>query len=426
MQYSGSRATWCIFLGIVFQSFCSIKLIGFNSLLVTALGEKFVLSDYSIFLGAWAVVTFISRIIGAYTLGKYAEAKGFLIVQRILILGYLLTTFLLFICCSCASNFSQIRPLLLVIAFFNACLFPATLVLPAMYLMKIYDLSSHVKISMLAISSSVIGYVLSCVISARCSTQAMSAFLFGGSLLCGVIYYLGKDAISNLGKSPALQIKKHLQILPTYVAKILAALVGVVCGAGLSHNYFFIEPYALNISIVNADHFKLVYTFFYSALGAFLIFATKICKYVNYKKLMFWSLICILLLEFGLKMLNVPSTYAYLVYQVLFAFFFAGFLAPSLSLIFSLFQTHSFFNGTVWYYFGFSTSYLAGYFLSKQLGIFPQYFLLASPLIFNGILCVLAMIVTQFIYSSSQKCEYNVLTCSRNKKLNLDTIGKCW
>lgn len=92
------------------------------------------------------------------------------------------------------------------------------------------------------------------------------------------------------------------------------------------------------------------------------------------------------------NILNMLNTYTYIIYQIVFAFFFAGFLAPSLALVFLLFQNNQpFFNGIVWYYLGSSFSYVVGYFLSKQIGIFRHYFLLVSPLVFMGTLCMIAI-----------------------------------
>ncbi len=406
MQFLWNRATYCIFLGIVLQSFCSIKLIWLNSLLVDTSQETFSLNNGTTFVCIWAVVTFFSRIIGGYTLGKYAEGQGFIPTQKILILGYIVTTFLFFLCCLYASNLYQIKPLVLLVAYLNAFLFPATLVLPAMHLMKIYSEANHVKISTLAIAASGLGYILSYAISAECNPQTMSCIIFGGSFLCGLVFYIGKKSMSGLEVPSTPEIRKHSKLSPNYVAKFLAMLVGGVCGAGLTHNYFFTEPYVLNVAIADVSSLKQGYIFFYIALGVFLMLASKICDYVNWSKLMLRSLIGTLLVVFSLGVYDVSKDHIYVIYQVLFAFFFAGFLAPSLALVFSLFKnTQPFFNGLIWYYSGLSLSYLVGYLLSKDLlGIFHHYFLFVSPLVFNGVLCIAVIVAIKLsIVSSTSK-----------------------
>lgn len=408
MQTLWNRATCCIFIGIVLQSFCSIKLIWLNSLLIDTSQETFSLNNGTTFVCIWAVVTFFSRIIGGYTLGKYAEGQGFLATQKLLILGYIVTTSLFFLCCLYASDLYQIKPLVLLVAYLNAFLFPATLVLPAMHLMKIYSDASHVKISTLAIAASGLGYILSYAISTECNLKTMSSVICGSSFLCGLVFYIGKKSMFSLEVPSAPAIRKHSNLSPNYVAKFLTMLVGGVCGSGLTHNYFFTEPYVLNVAIADASSLKQGYIFFCIALGVFLILASKICDYVNWSKLMFRSLIGTLLVVFSLGIYDISKDHLYVIYQVLFAFFFAGFLAPSLALVFSLFKnTQPFFNGLIWYYSGLSLSYLAGYFLSKDsLGVFQQYFLFVSPLVFNTVLCLAVMVAIRLsIVSTNSKAS---------------------
>ncbi len=392
MQFLWNRATSCIFLGVILQSFCSIKLVWLNALLPSISGERIGLSHGAAFVCAWAVVTFFSRVTGAYTLGKYAEAKGFFAAQKVLVLGYICTTFLFFLCCLYANYTYQIRWVVLLVTYFNAFLFPATLVLPAMYLMKIYNAESHAKISMLMILASVLGYTLSSTLSIKFNPHVMSGIICGGSFLCGFLYYMGKNSILGLEESHVKEPQKYSPISSGYRARILALLVGGVCGAGMTHNYFFIEPYLLNVTVVNLNRSKWGYISFYIALVVFLILARKVCAYVNSTKLLFRSLIGTLLVAAALNVIDVSSAHAYIIYQVTFAFFFAGFLAPSLAIVFSLFQNdRPFFNGVFWYYSGLSFSYLVGYFLSKELGIFTHYFLLVSPLVLMGVPCMAAL-----------------------------------
>ncbi|MEI7493503.1 MAG: hypothetical protein WCJ92_02765 [Alphaproteobacteria bacterium] len=332
---------------------------------------------------------------GGHTLGKYAEKKGFIATQKFLISGYILTTALFFLSCLFADQFQSTKLLMLVISYLNLFLGSAALVSPAMYLMKISKISDHVNISMLMIFGSGLGYVLAYAVSAKCNLQIMSAIIFGCSLLCGYIFYCAKKGIINLEKSHTPEKQKSPQNAPNTTAKFLAVLIGGVCGAGLSHNYFFIEPYVLNVSIINARNFQMGYMFFYIALGLFMMLASRVCDFVDCSKLMFLSLIGVLLVMFSLSIYDVSKDHIYIIYQVLFAFFFAGFLAPSLALVFSLFKnSQPFYNGIFWYSSGISISYLIGYFLSKDLlGIFHHYFLFVSPLVFNAVLCLVLMTV---------------------------------
>jgi len=408
MQFLWNRSIFCIFLIVTLQSFCAIKLVWLNPLLINASGEIFSLKNGTTFICAWAVVSFFSRIMGGHTLGKYAEKKGFIATQKFLISGYILTTALFFLSCLFADQFQSTKLLMLVISYLNLFLGSAALVSPAMYLMKISKTSDHVNISMLMIFGSGLGYVLAYAVSAECNLQIMSAIIFGCSLLCGYIFYCAKKGIINLEKSHTPEKQKPPQNAPNTVAKFLAVLIGGVCGAGLSHNYFFIEPYVLNVSIINARNFQMGYMFFYIALGLFMMLASRVCDFVDWSKLMFLSLIGILLVMFSLSIYDVSKDHIYLIYQVSFAFFFAGFLTPSLALVFSLFKnSQPFYNGIFWYSSGISISYLIGYFLSKDLlGIFHHYFLFVSPLVFNAVLCLALMIAVKLsIVSTHSKAS---------------------
>ncbi len=392
MQLLRNPRDLCIFLGVLLQSLCSIKLVWLNDLLTKTSSASFSLSYPVIFLYIWSMTTFISRVTGGYIFGKYAEARGFLAAQKILVLGYVLTTFLFFLCCAYATHLHQIRPMILILVYFNVLLFPATLILPAVYLMKCYSTSSHVKIGALLILASVLGYVLSYIIANEYNTQKMSLIICGAGLLCGIIYFFEKKILQQLEESAHFQIKKRKKISQSYKEKFLATLVGGVCGAGMTHNYFFIEPYALNVSIINAHTLKVGYISFYIAIGVFLLLAAKACDYLDHGKLMIRSLFGILLTVASLKILDISINHLYVAYQVVFAFFFAGFLAPSSALIFSLFKENQpFFNSIIWYYLGLSFSYLTGYFLSNGLGIFQQYFLFVTPLALSCVLCLIVM-----------------------------------
>ena len=77
MQFLWNRSTFCIFLMVILQSFCTLKLLWLNSLSAQTSTEIFNLRNGTafVFVCAWAIGTFFSRITGAYTLGKYAETQ---------------------------------------------------------------------------------------------------------------------------------------------------------------------------------------------------------------------------------------------------------------------------------------------------------------------------------------------------------------
>ena len=77
----------------VLQSFCSIKLVWLNSLLANISDETLILARDINFVYAWAIITFFAKIMGGYTLGKFAEAHAFLTTQKSLSQGIFLQHF---------------------------------------------------------------------------------------------------------------------------------------------------------------------------------------------------------------------------------------------------------------------------------------------------------------------------------------------
>ena len=351
------------------------------------------------FVFTWVVLTFFSKIIGAYTLGKYSESKGFLKTQKIIVTGYVLTTGLLFLCCLYTTDFYAIKQTMVLIAAFNILLFPATFMFPIMYLMKNNDVSNHVKVSAFVIFSALFGHELSYVVLnyvVRHDMTLMSGIFLGCSFLCGLVYTISKASVLDLEKSIAQRKKDQAPILPSYLAKTLAVLIGGVCGAGVTHHYFFIEPYILNVLIIKDSIHEQTHMFFYVTVAIFSALVIKISDYVNRSKLIIMSLIGMLILTLSINIYELSSIYGYVLYQSLLALFFVGFLAPSLVLIFSLFKNAKpFLNGTVWFYVGVSFSFLSAYILSTKFGPFNHYFLSISPLLLNAALCLIAMVIVQ-------------------------------
>ncbi len=391
-----NRGLVFILAGVVLQSFCSLGLVFFNPMLNSVTGGIFDLSNAETFVFVWVAFTFFSKIIGAYTLGKHADSKGFLNAQKIIVTGYVVTTCLLYLCCLYIINFYTIKPVIVLIACFNVFLFPATFMFPIIYLMKNHDVSNHVRVGSLVILSALLGHELSYITLnyiVGYNLQIMSGIFFCCSLLCGLVYYLGKAAILSLEKHVTQTQKNQLQPLPSYLAKFLAMLIGGVCGAVVTHHYFFIAPYILNVLILKDSGHEQAHIFFYVTIGIFSVFVFKISDYIDRSKLMILSLLGMLILTLSINIYELSSIYVYVLYQTLLALFFVGFLSPCLALIFSLFKnTQPFFNSTVWFYLGVSFSFLSGYVLSEKFGPFNRYFLVVSPLVLNAGLCLIAML----------------------------------
>lgn len=383
----GSISILCI---VLLQSFCCTRLTWFDIQLQSTLGESS--SYYTAFVCLWALITFFARSAGAYVLGNYTENNGFLKIQQLLVIGNIFTAFSICLYLFFLEDFYQTRSIILAIASINIFLFPATVITPIIYLMKNHDASKDVSISALIIAVSMAGYGISDVHFSWYSQKATGVLILGASLLCGLIFFLNKNSIIDIDKIGTRKVNQSPLILSSNMTKVLATLIGCVCGAGQTYNFFFIEPYLLNVSIVPAGE-KLGFISFYAAVGVFLLVAKNIADYITWPRLMFKSLLGMLFVVLSLSVFNIFSAYGPLIYQLLFAFFYAGFLAPSLVLVFSLFENNKpFFNSTFWFYLGVSISYAGGYLLSKQFGLAHSYFLILSPLIISIVACFVAMI----------------------------------
>lgn len=383
----GSISLLCI---VMLQSFCCTRLTWFDIQLHSTLGQSS--SYYVSFVCLWAVVTFFARNMGAYILGTYTENYGFLKAQKFLVLGNIFTAVSIYLYLFFLEDFYQTKSIVLAIASLNIFLFPATIITPIIYLMKNHNAATDISISVLVIVASMIGYGISDVCFAWYSPQITGVIVLVASFLAGLIFFLNKNSIIDIKKQGARKINESSLILPGNMAKILATLVGCVCGAAQTYNSFFIEPYLLNVSIVPVGE-KLGFISFYAAVGVFLLVAKNIADYITWPRLMFKSLLGMLFVVLSLSFFNIFTAYGPLVYQFLFAFFYAGFLAPSMVLVFSLFEKNKpFFNSTFWFYLGISISYAGGYLLSKQYGLAHSYFLILSPLIISIVACFVALI----------------------------------
>ncbi len=407
MKVLWNKGTCYILAGVILQSFCTLRQSLFMPMLNVIPEEMLFLSNPSVFISIWIVVIFFSRVAGAYSLGKYAESEGFLKTQKILILGYILTSSLLFLCCSYIGDFYKIKQVVLLISMVNGFLLPASLMLPAMYLTRIYDASLHVKIGALMMICSVFGYGLSYFIFnfvVGCNIKTMGGIFLGASLLGWVAYNLYKKFIVNLvtidaAKADSIPIKKGSQILPGYLAKSLAILIGSIYGAGMYFNYSFGEPYMLDVLMLKKHDLSLIYLLFFIETILSLAIVSKISDYVDRATLMVLSLVGMLLVMLAISVFHVSSVGIYIVCQGLFAFFFASFIAPSLGVIFSLFKnTQLIFNGVFWFPLGASFSLLVGHFFSRHLGPFHSCFSVVSPIVFNALFCLGIVVIIKICF----------------------------
>lgn len=394
MQNMCNRETALIFLGITFQSFCSLGLIFFEPLTISVTSKFFNTSTVTTFTLSWIVLTFFSRIFGSYIFGRYSESEGFLKTQKILTNSYVVTAILLCICCLFFSHLYEAKHILLLVACLNIFLFPATLVPPSIYLMKKTPVSLHTNISALTILAALIGHSMSyCVFHylVKNNLKSMSIIFIFASFSCLLVYLLGKKFWLHSKKV----ITEKTQSPSTHLEKIMTWLIGVVSGAGLTHHYFFLRPYRQNVLIVDNYTYEYLYFLFYAMVAVCLAIYYFLHLSIDKLKLMKLSAICLLTLSFSFSLVCECHEAVYAIYQFLFALFLSNFLAPALGLIFSFFRNDQpFFNSLFWFYSGVSLSFLSSYLLNNQYVPLHRYFLFISPLVFGGFLF---LICTQLI-----------------------------
>lgn len=343
----------------------------------------------------WMLALFFGLIGGAYTLGKYGENNGILLLCKIIIIGTVLPCLLLYFLGSQSNHIINNNAAILGIRFINAFFHPAAFVVSAIFLMKVNNDAISVKISAYTILAAITGMQLSYFVVtyfAKNNLNLWCQLFLASSILAASICILCKKTVEE-------QIKKittpesHITANPLAIA--LAILIGCIFNAGLRYHYFFVDTYVSDILIAEHDP-ALGYLFFYIALSIFLLFAGHLLKQHNQIKILTFSLIGILLVGISPIILPIHSLVNYIAYQIIFAFFVAGFLAPSLSVIFTLFKNNqTIFHSTMWFTVGYALSNSISDWLTSQYGFFTHFnFLPMIPLIFGGFCCLTVLTST--------------------------------
>ncbi len=344
----------------------------------------------------WMLALFCGLISGAYILGKYGENKGILYLCKAIILGTILPCFLLYILGSQGNYIINNNAALLSIRFINAFFHPAAFVVAAVLLMKIYNDAISLKISSYIVLTTITGMQISYfVVTYLCKNNLIlwCQLFLASSLLAGAICMLSGKSIEEQTKKITIS-KTQSRTKP--LAIVLAMLIGCTFNAGMRYHYFFVDTYVTDILITENDP-ALGYVFFYIALSVFLLIAGHLLKQHHQLKTLTVSLIGILLVGILPIILPIHSLVNYIIYQVTFAFFLAGFLAPSLSVIFSLFKDNqTIFHATMWFTVGYALSNIISDWVTEQYGFFTHFnFLPMIPLIFGGFSCLTVLTSTE-------------------------------
>jgi hypothetical protein len=154
----------------------------------------------------------------------------------------------------------------------------------------------------------------------------------GSVLSLGLYAYVGKYLSPSVKKKQA--ILKYST--PSMHEKILGMLIGVAGTAGIYYPHFFITPYLRDIVVLQDFTLKTQYLF-YIAFGLFLLPAAKVCQKFCAPKIMTVSLWWMLILGVSFPFLPF-SNQGFTVSLIVFAFFLAGFVTPSLAVLHQLFK----------------------------------------------------------------------------------------
>lgn len=338
----------------------------------------------------WMLSLFLGLVSGAYILGKYGESKGVPSLWNIVVPGIILCLFIY--CLSVDENYIAYPTGMIAIRFINAFFQPVTLLVPAIFLMNTYPKSS-VKISSYFILATLCSLQLSYFTVTYCAKYNLklwsNIFLATSILAAAVCLFYHKEIKNNLNELTLRITTKTM----TLQAKLLALLIGCIFNSSLRYHYFFVDTYLIDVIILEHDSAissTLSYVFFYVFLNIFLVIAGQVIKHEQQLKFLTMSLFGILLVGIFSVILPIYSFVGYVIYQITFAFFTAGFLASSLSVIFLLFRNNQvIFNGTFWFTVGYSISNLASDWLTEQYGFFTHFnFLPMLPLICGGFCCL--------------------------------------
>ncbi|MEI6882203.1 MAG: hypothetical protein WCK82_12845 [Bacteroidota bacterium] len=343
----------------------------------------------------WSFSLFSGLIGGAYILGKYGELNGILSLWKVVILG---TIFPCLIMCYLSLNVALITysSTVLFLRFMNAFFHPATLFISIIFLMKMYHPQLHVKISAY--------FIFATLLSMQCSYCAIT-YYSANNLKLWCCLFLAISVLAGFTwtfffkeiKIEAQEIMLKTTLTATIPgAKSLAFFIGYVFNAGIRYHYFFADAYINDVLILKYHPFTvqpLRSIFFYIFLNMFLIIASYLIKPAQQLRFLTLSLMGILLIGIMPIALPICSLITYEIYQGVFAFFLAGFLAPSLSIIFLLFNdSKQIFNRIFWFTLGYGLSNLAGDWLTIKYGFFHRSNLLPMmPFICGGAFCLVVL-----------------------------------
>ena len=344
----------------------------------------------------WMIVLCTGLISGAYVLGKYFEEKSNCLFRLYLIIsvGTVLSCLLLYFF-NLQGNYITNYTLLLVTRFINVFFHPIAFITPALILMKIYKGMQNIKISayfiLAAISGMQMSYFATLYVAQNNLQLLCKLFLFASILIVFIAVVsapLLKILQNNLAISSNFRKANPMSI-------VLSLLIGCVFNTGMRYHYFFIDRYVTDVLVIkHAPAFG--YIFFYITLSISLLVAASFLKQENQQKLLTRSLISLLILSMTSIILPIHSWINYAIYQIIFAFFLAIFLVPSLSIIFLMFKNNKLiFHGTMWFSTGYALGNLASDWLTEKYGFFTQSNCLPMlPLVFGSLGCLAVLLYT--------------------------------
>lgn len=394
--------------GLYFMKYYATNLWPFSITLATLVNT---------FLFGWCGFSFIGRVCGAYSIGKYANKVNFFNLIRQVTIGHILVALLVATVCITGEDFYHAYQSFYLARFLYSALMPITIVLPAIYLFSRYPESQHIQISAYIAFATFFGKFLAHVFVSYIPASHKQIWYWLSVLTCfvslGLYTYLQKHTPRFMKKTETI-----IKYPPTLIyKKALAFVIGAACNAGLTYYYFFLTPYLANIVIVKNYGLIKEHPPFYIALGLFLLPATKVCQKFGVFKTMSISLACIFTLGISIPYMNISDS-VYIVLQIVFAFFLAGLVTPSLAVVYQLLKdANNIFDSIFWVSFGSSLSmlFLA---IGSRIG-FILHYPLAGMWIFaaNILMCLLGILA----YVRFEKNIHEFLKGTHSSKTESDT-----
>lgn len=336
--------------GLYFMKYYATSLGPLNSITLATLVNTF--------LFGWFAFSFIGRVCGAYGIGKYANKVNFFTLIRQITIGHIFVALLVATVCITGEDFYRAYQSFYLARFLYSALMPVTIVLPAIYLFSRYPDSQHIQISAYIAFATFLGKFLAHILVSYVPTPQKQIWYW----LPVLASFVSLGLYTYLQKLSPIVIKKTEMIIKyssTLIhKKILAFIIGAACNAGITYYYSFLTPYLANIVIVKSYGLIKGQPPFYIAFGLFLLPAIKICQKFGVFKTMVISLACIFILGIAIPYMNISDS-VYIVLQIVFAFFLAGLVTPSLAVVYKLLKdTHNIFDNIFWVSFGSSVAML--------------------------------------------------------------------